>query len=158
MVILAIITSEICKLEKKIENCCCLPTLIEQTRKAADYLINAPAFSDHRHMISQVEAVACVPTGEHYPVWLRIFWAAGIGCSHWKTNCSTLAQADELIELARDKKLILQVGFVERFNPAIMLWKRLSKNQCLLKLIAYILFLKRVPCGCYSGSDDSIST
>ena len=37
-----------------------------------------------------------------------------------KPLCATLAEADDLIGLARKKKLILQVGFVERFNPAIM--------------------------------------
>ena len=46
--------------------------------------------------------------------------AAGVDVLIEKPICATLEEADELISLAREKKLILQVGFVERFNPAIM--------------------------------------
>jgi hypothetical protein len=37
-----------------------------------------------------------------------------------KPIAATLAEADELIALADAKGLILQIGFVERFNPAIV--------------------------------------
>jgi len=60
-----------------------------------------------------------VPTGEHYKV-ARDFLAAGVDVLIEKPICATLEEADELIGLAKKKKLVLQVGFVERFNPAIM--------------------------------------
>ena len=119
----------------KLENCkivAVADTLIEQTRKAAD-IYQCAAFSDHRHMISQVEAVSiAVPTGEHYRV-AKDFLAAGIDVLIEKPICSTLAQADELIELARDKKLILQVGFVERFNPAIMALEKVIEKPMFIE-------------------------
>jgi len=35
-----------------------------------------------------------------------------------KPICTTVAEAEELVELARRQQLVLQVGHVERFNPA----------------------------------------
>jgi predicted dehydrogenase len=46
--------------------------------------------------------------------------AAGVDVLIEKPICATLEEADELIGLAKKKNLILQVGFVERFNPAVM--------------------------------------
>jgi predicted dehydrogenase len=119
----------------KLENCkivAVADTLIEQTRKAAD-IYQCAAFSDHRHMISQVEAVSiAVPTGEHHRV-AKDFLAAGIDVLIEKPICSTLAQADELLELARNKKLILQVGFVERFNPAIMALEKVIEKPMFIE-------------------------
>ncbi|MGV8058442.1 MAG: Gfo/Idh/MocA family protein [Smithellaceae bacterium] len=106
----------------KLEDCeivAASDTLIERSRKVAD-LYNCAAFSDHREMIGKVDAVSiAVPTGEHHRV-ARDFLAAGVDVLIEKPICSTLEEADELIELAQKKNLILQVGFVERFNPAIM--------------------------------------
>jgi len=106
----------------QLENCeivAVTDTLIEKTRKAAD-IYHCKSFSDHRNLIGQVDAVSiAVPTGEHYHV-AKDFLAAGVDVLIEKPICTTLAEADELIELAGKKDLILQVGFVERFNPAIM--------------------------------------
>ena len=119
----------------KLENCKIIAvadTLIEQTRKVAD-IYQCAAFSDHRNMIGQVDAVSiAVPTGEHYRV-AKDFLAARIDVLIEKPICSTLAQADELIELARDKKLILQVGFVERFNPAVMALEKVIEKPMFIE-------------------------
>jgi predicted dehydrogenase len=37
-----------------------------------------------------------------------------------KPMCRTLEEADELVTLAKGKRLLIQVGHLERFNPAIM--------------------------------------
>ena len=106
----------------KLENCeiiAVADTQIERTGKVKD-IYSCAAFSDHRDMLGLVDAVSiAVPTGEHHIV-ARDFLAAGVDVLIEKPICSTLEEADELIEMARDKKLVLQVGFVERFNPAIM--------------------------------------
>jgi predicted dehydrogenase len=71
-------------------------------------------------MLDKVDAVSiAVPTGEHHKI-ARDFLAAGVDVLIEKPICATLEEADELIGLAKKKNLILQVGFVERFNPAIM--------------------------------------
>ena len=93
--------------------------LMERAQKAAG-IYQCSAFSDHHSMLGKVDAVSiAVPTGEHYKV-ARDFLEAGVDVLIEKPICATLEEADELIELAQKKKLILQVGFVERFNPAIM--------------------------------------
>jgi predicted dehydrogenase len=107
---------------QKLENCEIISvadTIMDCAQKAAG-IYNCLALSDYLDMLGQVDAVSiAVPTGEHYKV-ARDFLAAGIDVLIEKPICATLEQADELIELARKNKLILQVGFVERFNPAIM--------------------------------------
>lgn len=119
----------------KLENCeivAVADTIIEQARKAAD-VYQCAAYSDHREMIDKVDAVSiAVPTGEHYRV-ARDFLAAGVDVLIEKPICSTLEEADELIKLARDKKLILQVGFVERFNPAIMALEKVIEKPMFIE-------------------------
>lgn len=93
--------------------------LTERAEKAGG-LYSCAAFPDHRDLLGKVDAVSiAVPTGEHHLV-ARDFLAAGVDVLIEKPICATLAEADELIRLAAQKNLILQVGFVERFNPAIM--------------------------------------
>jgi predicted dehydrogenase len=106
----------------KLENCeivAVADALIERAEKAGDIYICA-AFSDYHALLGQVDAVSiAVPTGEHYRV-ARDFLAAGVDVLIEKPICTNLEEADELIGLAKKRNLILQVGFIERFNPAIM--------------------------------------
>jgi predicted dehydrogenase len=46
--------------------------------------------------------------------------AAGVDCLVEKPIAATLTEADELIALARRHERILQVGHLERFNPAVL--------------------------------------
>ncbi|MBN2283086.1 MAG: Gfo/Idh/MocA family oxidoreductase [Deltaproteobacteria bacterium] len=80
---------------------------------------NCEVFPDHRDMIGRVDAVSiAVPTESHYSV-ARDFLAAGVDVLLEKPIATTLAEADSLIALAEEKKAVFQVGFVERFNPAV---------------------------------------
>jgi predicted dehydrogenase len=119
----------------KLENCeiiAVADTRIEQARKTAD-IYQCAVFADYRDMLGQVEAVSiAVPTGVHHRV-ARDFLAAGVDVLIEKPICSTLEEADELLELARDKKLILQVGFVERFNPAIMALEKVIEKPMFIE-------------------------
>ena len=107
---------------QKLENCeitAVADMITDRAQKAAG-IYKCAAFSDYRAMLGQVDAVSiAVPTSEHYKV-ARDFLAAGVDVLIEKPICATLEEADELIGLAKKKNLILQVGFVERFNPAIM--------------------------------------
>ena len=107
---------------QKLENCeitSVADTITDRAQKAAG-IYKCEAFSDYRAMMNQVDAVSiAVLTSEHYKV-ARDFLAAGVDVLIEKPICATLEEADELIGLAKKKNLILQVGFVERFNPAIM--------------------------------------
>jgi len=107
---------------QKFENCeitAVADMITDRAQKAAG-IYKCAAFSDYRAMLDKVDAVSiAVLTSEHYKV-AKDFLAAGVDVLIEKPICATLAQADELIGLAKKKNLILQVGFVERFNPAIM--------------------------------------
>lgn len=63
-------------------------------------------------------ASVCVPTLSHFDVSAQLL-AAGIDLLIEKPIAATLAQADALISLAKQHQRILQVGHLERFNPAI---------------------------------------
>lgn len=78
----------------------------------------AQAYTDHRDLIGRVDAVSIVtPVAEHYEV-AKDFLMAGVHVLVEKAVTETTEQADELIRLAKDRGLVLQVGHLERFNPA----------------------------------------
>ena len=64
-------------------------------------------------------AVVATPTVTHYDV-ARELLEAGRDVMIEKPITPTLDEARKLIDLARDKKRIIQVGHVERYNPAIV--------------------------------------
>jgi predicted dehydrogenase len=120
---------------QKLEHCeiaAVADTSFERAQKAAD-IYQCAAFPDYRDMLDKVDAVSiAVPTSEHYKV-ARDFLAAGIDVLIEKPICTTLEEADELIELAGKKKLVLQVGFVERFNPAIMALEKVIQKPLFIE-------------------------
>ncbi len=60
-----------------------------------------------------------VPTPAHHEVG-RFFLERGVHCFVEKPLTATVEQAEELIDLAQKKGLVLQVGHIERFNPAVV--------------------------------------
>ncbi len=77
------------------------------------------AFTDPDHLIGKVDAVSIVvPTVLHHRIAMR-FLEQGVHVLLEKPITATLEQADELVGLAARKKLVLQVGHIERFNPAV---------------------------------------
>lgn len=77
------------------------------------------ALEDHRELLGLVQAVSVVtPTVSHFPV-ARDFLGAGADVLCEKPMTSTLEEADQLIALAATQGRILQVGHLERFNPAV---------------------------------------
>ena len=67
-----------------------------------------------------IEAVSlAVPTAEHARIGSRIL-AAGIDVLVEKPIAASLDEADALITAAKRSRGILQVGHVERFNPAVV--------------------------------------
>ncbi len=76
------------------------------------------AYPDLEPLLADVEAVSvAVPTVEHFAVSRRAL-LAGRDVLVEKPMTATLAEADELIALAQERRAVLQVGHIERFNPA----------------------------------------
>jgi predicted dehydrogenase len=74
--------------------------------------------SDFRKILGKVEAaVVAVPTNLHHEV-ARACLENGMHVLIEKPIAATLAEADDLVELASKKNAVLQVGHVERYNKA----------------------------------------
>ena len=77
-------------------------------------------FADYKELVGKVDAVSIVsPTPIHHEI-AKFFLENKIHCLVEKPITTTIEQADELIEIAAKNDLILQVGHIERFNPAII--------------------------------------
>ena len=76
--------------------------------------------ADHRELLGQVDAVSiATPTVLHHEV-ARDFLSSGAHVLVEKPITATAEQARELIALAAGRRLVLQVGHLERFNPVIL--------------------------------------
>ena len=89
----------------------------EHANRVANEL-NVPAYSNYRDLFGQVEAVSiAATTNTHFDI-AREFLAQGIHVLIEKPITETVAQAQELIALAKKHQAKLQVGHMERFNSA----------------------------------------
>ncbi len=80
---------------------------------------NCRAFTDYRELLKEVDAVSVVvPTTFHHAVALDCI-EAGVDMLMEKPITTTVAEADDIIRRAAERDLILQVGHLERFNPAV---------------------------------------
>ena len=90
----------------------------ERAREVAAAL-HTRAFTDYRELLPLVEAVSvAVPTTVHFPV-VRDCLEQGRQVLVEKPLATTVAEADALVGLARDRGLLLVVGHLERFNSAM---------------------------------------
>lgn len=81
---------------------------------------NCRAYYDHRELTGIVDAVSiAVPTELHYPISLD-FIDNQVDVLIEKPITTTIEQADDLIRLAEKRGCIIQVGQLERFNPAVV--------------------------------------
>lgn len=77
------------------------------------------AFSSERELIGRVDAVSvATPTESHLEV-ARLLLEGGVHVLAEKPLCFTAAEARELCAVARRTGRKLQVGHIERFNPAV---------------------------------------
>ncbi|MDG3003957.1 Gfo/Idh/MocA family protein [Paludisphaera mucosa] len=90
----------------------------EQARIIAEGL-KTRAVADYRELIGQVDAVSiAVPTVLHREV-AGAFLERGIAAMVEKPLAGSPAEAEELVAIARASGAVLQVGHIERFNPAL---------------------------------------
>jgi len=81
---------------------------------------HANSYADYEDLFDKVDAASVVvPTSLHYNI-AKDFMNKGIHVLIEKPITKTLSEADELIAIAAEKKLILQVGHIERFNSAVL--------------------------------------
>jgi len=81
--------------------------------------LGVAAFSDYRELLGRVQCVSvAVPTRLHYEVASDLL-KGGVDVLVEKPIASDIHQGRELVNLAGAQGLVLQVGHLERFNPAI---------------------------------------
>jgi predicted dehydrogenase len=81
---------------------------------------NSLAYKDFSDLLPQVDAlVVAVPTEYHAEIAIKAM-EAGVHCMVEKPITNSVEDARKLLALAELKKVVLQVGHVERFNPAVI--------------------------------------
>ena len=94
------------------------PLAAQRERVCAEF--NVAGFADVSEVVDRLDAAIVVtPTKYHHAVALPLL-KRGIHCFIEKPITYSLADADELIATARWQACVLQVGHVERFNPALV--------------------------------------
>ncbi len=105
-------------------------------------------FTDYRELIPLVQAVSiAVPTAGHYKVAEQCL-TAGVHTLVEKPITNQLDEADELIRIATEKKLALQVGHIERYNAALQRIEKIARDIRFLEIHRLSPFTPRVTdCG-----------
>jgi predicted dehydrogenase len=94
---------------------------------------NTTAYPHHKYLFGNVDAVSIVvPTPAHFSV-ARDFLENNIDVLIEKPMAETTEQADELIHFAKSKNLIIQVGHLERFNPAVVALREIIKKPMFIE-------------------------
>jgi predicted dehydrogenase len=89
-------------------------------------------FADHRALFSQVDAVTiAASTPSHYALATE-FLEQGLHTMVEKPITETIEEAQQLVQMADERGLILQVGHIERFNPAFIELKHVTEGMRLI--------------------------
>ena len=86
--------------------------------EAVAFRCHTRAYRHHRELFDQVDAVCVVTPTTHHHAIAGDFLIRRIPVLVEKPLALNLQQADDLAQLARSQRAILQVGHIERFNPA----------------------------------------
>jgi len=94
-------------------------------------------FEDYRDLLPHVDAVCiAVPTKLHHAVGMACL-QAGVHVLIEKPIAASIAEAESLVNAAAETGCILQVGHIERFNPAFQELSKVLKTEELLALEAH---------------------
>jgi predicted dehydrogenase len=101
------------------------------------------ALSDFRALAGKVDAaIVAVPTSAHAEVGCSLI-KSGIDVLVEKPIAPDLASADQLIRAAESHGRILQVGHLERFNPAVIALERVARLPLFFEIHRLSVFSPR---------------
>jgi len=101
------------------------------------------AYTTHKDILDKVDAASIVvPTPAHYKV-SRDFLEHNVDVLIEKPMTTTLEEADKLIRLAEERDLIIQVGHLERFNPAVVALRDYLKKPMFIESHRLSTYKKR---------------
>ncbi|MBZ0301534.1 MAG: Gfo/Idh/MocA family oxidoreductase [Anaerolineae bacterium] len=98
----------------------------EETAAHIGAVYSVPHYTDYLRMIEECKpdlVTLAVPTDKHYKVGLDLI-ERRVNLLIEKPIASTLDEATELVQSARQSGVILAVGHIERFNPAVIELRR----------------------------------
>jgi predicted dehydrogenase len=111
--------------------------------KALGRQYHVPLVQDYRDITGQIDAVSiCTPTITHAEI-ASYFLNKGVHTFVEKPITYSLQEADELIKLADQKNLKLQIGHVERFNSAFTTIEPIAQNPLFIECHRLNLFPNR---------------
>ena len=118
------------KLFKEVENCELIGIYDQDLERAkqigAEYKVKA--YDDLDKLLDDIDAVDIVATtSAHYDLVKQAF-AKRKHVFVEKPITKQIWEAEELIKIAEDNKLIFQVGHIERFNPALISLEKYNLN------------------------------
>lgn len=94
-------------------------------------------FENYRDLLPHVDAVCvAVPTRMHYEVGM-VCLGAGVHVLLEKPIAASIAEAEALVNFAAEVQCMLQVGHIERFNPAFQSLSQVIKAETLLAVEAH---------------------
>ena len=117
--------------------------IVENAGRAVAAECETQFFSDYRELVGLVDAVGiAASTLAHFEI-SRFFLEQGVHVFVEKPMTQTSAEAAELTQLALDRGLKLQVGHVERFNPALLAAREGVDNPSFIECHRLAPFNKR---------------
>ncbi len=115
---------------------------LERAREIAKE-VGTTAFGNYQDMLPQVDAVSVVvPTSLHHEV-AKACLQARLDIMLEKPITTTLGEADDLIALAKKQGCLIQVGHLERFNPAVQAMRPLLTRPLLIEAHRLTTFRNR---------------
>lgn len=106
----------------------------DRTAKAVIEKYNLKRFTNPEDLMALVDAADVVaPTNYHFDL-CKLAVRMGKHVFVEKPMCNTMEEANELVKLVREANVKLQVGHVERFNPAFLAVKDLQLNPMFIEV------------------------
>jgi predicted dehydrogenase len=94
-------------------------------------------FENYQDLLPHIDAVCvAVPTRMHYDVGM-VCLGAGVHVLLEKPIAASIAEAESLVNFAAETQCLLQVGHIERFNPAFQELAQVLKSETLLAVEAH---------------------
>ena len=105
--------------------------------------VNTKAYFNYQDLFGKVDAVSIVvPTPAHFTV-TKDFLENDIDVLIEKPMTTTLEEADELIRFSKSRGVIIQVGHLERFNPAVVALQDIVKKPMFIESHRLSIFKDR---------------
>ncbi len=102
--------------------------IIEHRAKESAHHCKTKAYKDHRELLKLVDAASIVvPSHAHHKI-SKDFLEHRVHVLIEKPITTSLAEADDLLFIAEEKNVIIQVGHIERYNSAIRAIKNIIKT------------------------------